>query len=86
MDFDATMTPTDIGLALSLSDGQLYSGQNTSGTATLFLRSSASSPDVTDRAFRVQSGGGFHVRPGGDPVWLWTDDEGGCACILAESP
>ena len=85
MDFDATGTPSDIVAALSLAQGTRYSGQNVSNTATLFVREAASAPAVTDRAFRVQSGGEFTLRPAGGPVWLWTDEADGCAVIVAEA-
>ena len=85
MDFDATETPTDVVAVLSLAAGQIYIVQNLSGMATLFIRESAATPAVTDRAFRVQSGGAFTLRPMGEPIWAWTDDPGGCPVILAEA-
>ena len=85
MDFDATPVPADIVAALGLIQGTRYSGQNVSGTATLFVREAASAPAVTDRAFRVESGGQFTLRPSGGPVWLWTDEADGCAVIIAEA-
>ena len=74
MDFDATPVPADVVAALGLTQGTRYSGQNVSGTATLFVREAASAPAVTDRAFRVDG-----------PVWLWTDEADGCAVIIAEA-
>ena len=85
VDFNATGTPTDIVAALSLSQGERYTGQNVSNTATLFVREATAAPAVTDRAFRVQSGGTFTLRPSGEPVWLWTDEADGCPVILAEA-
>ena len=85
MDFDATLVPADVVAVLGLADGKFYTAQNVSGTATLYLRESTAAPAVTDRAFRVESGGQFTIRPTGSPIWLWTDDAGGCAVILAEA-
>ena len=85
MDFDATGTPADIVAALSLAQGERHTGQNVSNTATLFVREATAAPAVTDRAFRVESGGQFTLRPSGEPVWLWTDEADGCAVILAEA-
>ena len=84
MDFDATLVPADVVAALGLTQGTRYSGQNV-GLATLYIREQVAAPDLTDRAFRVQSGGAFTLRPAGEPVWLWTDDAGGCPVILAEA-
>ena len=86
MDFDATRAPTDIVAALSLAQGTRYTGQNVSGTATLFVREATAAPAVTERAFRVESGGQFTIRPSGSPIWLWTDDSAECAVILAVAP
>lgn len=86
MDFDATRMPEDLVAALSLAEGERYTGQNVSPGATLFVREQATPPALTDRAFRVQSGGAFTVRPSGEPIWLWTDDVDGCAVILGPSP
>ena len=85
MDFDATLVPADIVAALSLTQDVRYSGQNLSNTASLFVREVASVPAVSDRAFRVQSGGEFTLRPGGEPIWVWTDDPDGCAVIVGEA-
>ena len=85
MDFDATLVPSDIVSVLGLADGKFYTAQNVSGTATLFIREQVAAPAVTDRAFRVESGGQFTIRPSGEPVWLWTDEADGCAVILAEA-
>ena len=85
MDFDATLVPSDIVSVLGLADGKFYTAQNVSGTATLFIREQVAAPAVTDRAFRVESGGQFTIRPSGEPVWLWTDEADGCAVTLAEA-
>ena len=85
MDFDVTLVPADIVAALSLTQDVRYSGQNLSGTASLFVREVASVPAVSDRAFRVQSGGEFTLRPSGEPIWVWTDEEDGCAVIVGEA-
>ena len=82
MDFDATPVPVDVVLALGLIQDTRYSGQNVSGTATLYVREAASAPAVTDRGFRVESGGQFTLRPSGEPVWLWTDEADGCTVIV----
>ena len=86
MDFDATPVPADIVAALGLAQDELFAGQNVSNTATLFVREAATVPAVTDRAFRVESGGQFTLRPTGSPIWLWTDEADGCAVILTEAP
>ena len=85
MDFDATLVPADIVAALSLTQDTRYSGQNLSNTASLFVREVASVPAVSDRAFRVQGGGEFTLRPGGEPIWVWTDEADGCAVIVGEA-
>ena len=86
MDFDATPVPADIVAALGLAQDTLYSGQNVSGTATLFVREAASAPAVTDRAFRIQSDGQFTLRPRGEAIFFWTDEADGCAVIVTEAP
>ena len=85
LDFDATGTPVDVVADLSLTQGTLYEGQNVSTVATLFIREHASQPAITARAFRIESGGGFRIKPTGDPVWLWTDNHV-CPVILSEAP
>ncbi len=86
MDFDATPVPVDVVAALGLAQDVLYSGQNVGGTATLYVREAATVPAVTDRAFRVESGGQFTLRPRGEPIWFWTDEADGCAAILTVAP
>ena len=86
MDFDASVIPVDVVAALGLAQDVLYSGQNVSNTSTLFVREAATAPAVTDRAFRVESGGRFTLRPSGEPIWAWTDEADGCAAILAVAP
>ena len=86
MDFDASVIPVDIVAALGLAQDELFAGQNVSGTATLYVREAATIPAVTDRAFRVESGGQFSLRPRGEPIWAWTDEADGCAVIVAEAP
>ena len=84
MDFTATAVPA----ALALQPGAVYDGQNVSNTATLFVREATSIPAVTDRGFRVESGGHFDVAgpwPGTAGIWLWTD-EAACAVILTVAP
>ena len=83
-DFDATTTPQDIVAALSLTAGKLYFCQNVSTTATLRIRDAATAPAATERALRVEAGGDFSIRPGGDGLWLWTDEPGGCPVIVTE--
>ena len=85
MDFDATQTPVDVVAALGLTQGTRYTGQNVSGTATLFAREATAPPAVTDRAFRVESAGQFTIRPSGPPIWCWTDESAGCPVILGDS-
>ena len=85
-DFDATTTPQNVASVLGLTDGTTYEGQNVSTPgATLFMRSAASAPSADDRAFRVESGGVFLIKPEGDPLWLWTDDASGCRVIINEA-
>ena len=86
LEFDATAAPTDVASALSLDTGTRYAGQNLSTVATLFLREKSTAPAAGERAFRIESGGPFSVRPTGTPIWLWTDDAGGCPLILGEAP
>ena len=86
MDFDATQNPVDIVVAVGLAQDTIYSGQNVSGTATLYVREAATIPAVTDRAFRVESGGRFTLRPRGAPIWFWTDESAGCSVILSVAP
>ena len=85
MDFTATTVPA----ALTLEPGARYDGQNVSNTATLFIRQATSIPAVTDRAFRVESGGHFEVKgpwDGAAEIWLWTDSGADCAVILTIAP
>ena len=86
MDFDASVIPVDIVAALGLAQDELFAGQNVSNTATLFVREAATAPAVTDRAFRVESGGRFTLRPSGEPIWAWTDEPDGCAVIVGVAP
>ena len=83
-DFDATGTPTNVVSALSLASGTRYTGQNVSTTGTLFVRESASMPNTTDRAFKVEAGGNFTFKVD-VALWLWTDDDAGCPVILDEA-
>ena len=73
--------------------GPTYTLQNVGTGGTLFIRTATAAPAVTDRAFRVESGGLFVLKPqpGASaippvPVWLWTDDRRGCAVIVALAP
>ena len=63
MDFNATETPADIVAALTLQWGLTYSLQNIGSGGTLFIRTATAAPAVTDRAFRVESGGLFVLKP-----------------------
>ena len=86
MDFDATQTPVDVVSALGLEAGTTYSGQNVSNTSTLFVREVATVPDITDRAFRIEAGSSFRIRPDGRlSIWIWTDESAGCPVILGDS-
>ena len=85
-DFDATGAPQDIVAALSLADGMSYAGQNLSTTATLFIREAAAAPAAGARAFKVEAGSPFNIKPSAAPIWLWTDDAGGCPVIVGEAP
>ena len=84
-DFDATMTPVDVVAALNLNTGIAYSVQNVGTGPTLFIRDSATAPSPGDRAFRVEAGGAFSIRPEANiPIYLWTDDTEGCPVIITE--
>ncbi|MCY4500150.1 MAG: hypothetical protein OXE57_01110 [Alphaproteobacteria bacterium] len=86
LDFDATMVPQDLVAVAGLTQGVSYSGQNISTTATLFSREAINAPTPGARAWRVEAGGAFTLKPMGAPIWLWTDDERGCPVVLAETP
>ena len=85
MDFDATQTPVDVVAALGLTQGTRYTGQNVDALGTLYIREQVAVPVPTDRAFRIQSGGEFSLRPDGEPIWFWTDEASGCAVILGDA-
>lgn len=86
MDFDATNVPTDVVAALGLIAGTRYTGQNVSTTATLFVRETATAPAPGARAFRVEAGGNFTLKPDQSlPMFLWTDDPAGCPILLDEA-
>ena len=83
--FDATRVPADIVADLGLAIGTSYVGQNLSTFATLLFRESANAPDVSARAFRVESGGVFTLGPqSGVGIWLWSDDAAGCPVVVSE--
>ena len=85
-DFIAQTEPTDIVAELSLSIGTAYSCQNVSTFATLRIREEIATPDATARAFRVEAGGAFQLKPeAGIPIWVWTDDAP-CPVILSAQP
>ena len=93
MDFNATGTPVDIVAALTLQWGPSYRLQNVGSGGTLFIRTATAAPAVTDRAFRIESGGLFVLKPQAGasafalvPTWLWTDDRRGVAVILTVAP
>ena len=93
MDFDAGLIPADIVAALGLEWGPTYRLQNIGTGGTLFVRTATAAPAVTDRAFRVESGSYFELRPQAGasafalvPTWLWTDDRRGVAVIVALAP
>ena len=87
MDFDATLIPVDVVAALNLEYGLDYLLQNVAPSATLFVRESLTAPAVTERGFKVESGGRFVLRPKpiDVPLWLWTDEPAGCAVIVGNS-
>ena len=94
MDFNASLVPADIVAALGLQWGPTYRLQNVGTGGTLFIRTATAAPAVTDRAFRVESGGLFVLKPQAAgsafpplvPTWLWTDDRRGVAVIVALAP
>ena len=85
-DFDATGQPVDVIAALNLRHGTAYFGMNLSTVATLLIRSATTVPTSGARAFRVEPGGTFTLRPTGEAIYLWTDDPQGCAVLLDEAP
>ena len=85
-DFDATTVPQDIVAALGLVPGTIYSAQNIGTVSTLYIREDSAVPEPTARAFRIESGGHFTCSPTGNPIWLWTDDAGGCPVHVDEAP
>ena len=93
MDFNAGLVPADIVAALGLQWGPGYRLQNVGTGGTLFVRTAQAAPAVTDRAFRIESGGLFVLKPQAGasafalvPTWLWTDDRRGVAVIVALAP
>ena len=90
-DFDATSVPRDIVGALNLKAGQRYACQNVSTTATLYFRSQIrlendARPAVTDRAFRIEAGGNFRLKPeAGIVICLWTADPAGCPVVVDDA-
>ena len=82
IDYEASATPTDLVAGAGLVAGTLYAGQNTSTTATLFVRGALVTPAAGDRAFRVEAGSPFQVKDRGEPIWVWTDEPAGCPMIL----
>ena len=84
MDFDATVVPQDLVAALGLEWPLRYELQNLGSGPTLFIRQSLVAPSITERAFRVESGGRFVLQPpiGGPSLWVWTDDDRGCQTIV----
>ena len=84
IDFDATGNPADVVSVAGLMQDTRYTVQNVSTIATLFLREQAARPSLSTRAFRIESGGIFTLRPDGTPIWLWTDN-GTCPVILSEA-
>ncbi len=85
IDFDATLVPTDIVAAGSLASQQAYTAQNLSGVASLFVREASSAPSPRERAFKIEPGTVFTIRPTGAPIYVWTDDAAGCPVILNEA-
>ena len=84
--FDVGADPQNARSVLSLTIGQRYTLQNISTTATLFYREAAVKPAPTMRAHRVESGGTAWFTPGATvQPWFWTDDPGGCPCVLTEA-
>ena len=83
--FDAGVAPRDIVAALSLATGKRWTCQNVDVKATLRIRESATVPLVTDRAFRIESGGNFTIKIAAVPIFMWTDDPDGCAVIVEEA-
>ena len=85
IDHDVTTVPTDVVATLSLTVGKTYYGMNLSTVATVFGRTKADQPAVTERAYRYESGAEFEFSVETDEkIWLWTDDSGGCPIILNE--
>ena len=86
LDFSAVETPIDIVADLSLAVGTTYACQNISTFSTLRFREAVAMPGVIARAFRVEAGGAFQLKPeAGTPIWVWTD-EAPCPVIVATRP
>ena len=76
---------TAIGFALAVSRGTVdrIEIQNVSTTATLFVREQVMPPTAGHRGRRVESGGVYEtLLHGSAAIWVWTDDPGGCACVV----
>ena len=84
--FRASTAPADIVAALGMVAPVVYSVQNISAPpATLYVREGGPVPDAAAPAWRVESGGDLPLRYDGAPIWVWTDDAGGCPVILREA-
>ena len=84
IDFDASDTPADIVAGAALTAGTDYTVQNVSTTATLFLREQTTQPAIGTRAFKIEAGSVFTIKPTGAPIWVWTDNTT-CPLIVAEA-
>ncbi len=42
-------------------------------------------PSASSRAHRIEAGSGGIIKTDRDPLWVWTDDPGGCPVILTEA-
>ena len=85
MDFDATQTPVDVVAALGSPKAPATPARMWTPWGLLYVREQVAVPVPTDRAFRIQSGGEFSLRPDAEAIWLWTDEPSGCAVILADA-
>ena len=85
-DFDASQVPRDAVAELSLTAGASYQIYNASTTATVFYRPGDTLATTATRGFKVEPGSfAFFSHETGEVVSVWTDDAGGCPCLISET-
>lgn len=72
-----TRTPTDIVAAKSLTRGNRYSVQNSSGGRPIYFHEGSTAPDATTRSRTILSPleKAPYLIPASDNVYVWTDVE-----------